>query len=348
MLTKIDCSDDPYDVTPVTAAILDRVALARSRQADSKKPVVVLMGEVHDQPSHRLLMQGFLEAARSGGLRPAFHMEHEHQLLSRIARIDAGVDLKGWQAEALSKADTDGRVLLQAVMAYRPLGYSPLTGQNLMAYCLENAIPVAFTDAAKSGRSQGADRTLDVSDRQTAAQIASYHSPQFNQAAAPQDLPTLLVEEPDGIAVRNRMMRDLSAARLESAGSDLLVHHCGREHLLGDTRSGFAYKDSLAVQFAAQGYTVISVFPQSSSAFDRVPDDAIAADAADVVLVEGLSALPYPVSPSDETNELLQFSQQSDGLIGLYETSPDAKRQTRGAVRGAIEALVRGIPKPKL
>ena len=347
MLTKVDCSNDPYDVTAVTKAILDRVRHVQGEAADASKPVVVLMGEVHDQPSHRLLMQGFLAAAKADGFEPSLHLEHEHQLLGRIARIDAGIELKSWQADALSLAERDGKILLQATMAYRPLSYSPIIGHNLMAYCLENAVPVAFTDAAKSGRASDSERILDQSDRETARQIAAYYSARFNHAASSVPETPVSVEAPDGIAIRNRMMVDLSGRHLGLSRSTLLVHHCGREHLLGDTRSGFDYRDSLAAQFAAQGYQVVSVFPESSDAFDRVPAEALGAGKADVVLVEELSARSYPVTIATEQDELLRFSQHSDGLIDVYEMDPEPKRALRGGVRTALERLVKSLPKPK-
>lgn len=347
VLTKIDCSDDPYDVTAVTRAILARVHHLQGNEADPSKPVVVLMGEVHDQPSHRLLMQGFLAAAKADGLDPSFHMEHEHRLLSRIARIDAGVELKGWQAEALTTAERDGKILLQATMAYRPLSYNPVIGHNLMAFCLENAVPVAFTDAAKSGKARDTEKALDQSDRETAQQIAAFYSERFNRAASASSDAPLSVEGPDGIAIRNRMMVDLSGRHLDLSRSNLLVHHCGREHLLGDTRSGFDYADSLAARFAAQGYRVVTVFPDSSDAFERVPKEALCEERTDIVLVEGLSTRSYPVTHGTEQDELLQFCKNSGGLIDVYETDPEPKRALRGGVRMALERLVKSLPKPK-
>ena len=143
----INSAENSYDLRPVATAIMDRIHQAVQANT-SGKPVVVIMGEEHPKPSHRLLQQAILHLSQESGLKPVYHFEYGHHLLEKFLRQRAGFIPE--EIDRLKSKDANGHLLLRAFKAYHdPMRYSPCASDNLFGFCLNRGISVSFTDAAR-------------------------------------------------------------------------------------------------------------------------------------------------------------------------------------------------------
>lgn len=236
----------------------------------SGKPVVVIMGEEHPKPAHRLLQQAILHLSQESGLKPVYHFEHEHNLLERVLRTKANFELSNQQLSELKLKDVSGHLLLRAIKTHEPMQYSPRAADNIFGFCIDNGISVSFTDAAKKTIYIDSDeRFLNLRDRATQNFAAG-----FLERSLSEDEEISVASSPEGMAIRNNMMCQNSLKSAADTKLDIIIHHCGTHHAVGDARYGFSYEDSLAKRFRDKGCPVLVVYPDTNNMSENIPAEA--------------------------------------------------------------------------
>lgn len=329
--STISCDQTPHDLRFVARRVVDGALAVRD---PSKRPILV-MGELHDYPSHRLLMQAVLKDCSERGLKTALHFEYDHNFLTRIAQTRVGLPFHDEGAFALAKLDPQGDLLVKAALCYNPFRYSSRTAQNLLAFCHDKKISAVFTDAAKTKFIEaGRSRFLDPKDPETKVLIGRFSGSEDSQ---------IDIESSQGIELRNMMMVQKTYEALERHKADIVVHHCGREHVFGDVRYGFSYASSLSAQFKDRGFHVTSVFPDHRFASDNIPEEALRDSDLSGILVQGL---PDVLNQQREADELESFRRASQGYLEVYNPEDLISRgKWRTKVRQGLESALKRIPK---
>lgn len=319
-IEQILCEDNPLDLRPAAVAVVQKLKHLRAQPTNDKPPVII-MGEAHNKPTHRLLQQAVMALCTDEGLSVAYHFEQEHSLLPQLLKSRLNMNLSPRDIAALSVADSSGRMLLKTAMLFRPVRFATYSAENVFAFAMDNNIAVAFTDAAKC-RDDGAGRvaTLNLRDPLTAQFTAAKRGQPVTSDAV------ISVETPEGMDIRNQMMVAKSVAHAQQVKPDIIVHHCGFQHAVGDARFGFSYAGSLAKQFQGMGHDTVVVCPAAASGDEHIPPDAAEGRGA-ICVVNGLAANEFTQNDLSEKAFLREIMYQSGGLIAPYEID-DATRKT--------------------
>lgn len=304
----VDCSKAPYDLRPATEEITQQIFDLKNPKDGKNKPVIVIMGEVHTNPLHRLLQQGVLARCSEAGLSVAYHMEREHNLLGHIARTRRGIQASPQLDGTLAHHDKDGQILAKIALKYAPVRYATAAAENILGFCLGNGIATAFTDVAKR-YSNERDQVFDWRDPET--QLTTPHNGTIN------------VESPHGMTLRNRFMAQKTADLVVQRQPDVVVHHCGREHVLGDSPSGFSFAESLFAKFLAQGFLTIAVFPSTKTDQEKIPPEGL--EETTPIIVSGLADCRFGNNDPNELSCIQQCAQASGTLIDTYAGSAQIK-----------------------
>jgi hypothetical protein len=309
----VDCSEDPYDLRPATEEITQQIFDLTNQGNGRSKPVIVIMGEIHTNPLHRLLQQAVMANClkENQNLSVAYHMEHEHNLLGHIARTREGINFLPQLDSTLKHHDKNGQMLVQAVLKHEPIRYATKSAESVLGFCLDRGISVAFTDIAKRYYDERR-QVFDWRDPETQLILTMPHGEALN------------VESPQGMALRNHFMAQKTTDIIVQRKPDVVVHHCGREHVLGDTPSGFSFADSLLAKFLAKGFPTIAVFPETKADHTRIPPEAFENTALKIT-VSGLANLSFGKNDPQEMACLHQCRQASRDMGDNYADSSQVK-----------------------
>lgn len=318
----VDCSKAPYDLRPATEEITRQIFDLKNPKDGKNKPVIVIMGEVHTNPLHRLLQQGVLARCSEAGLSVAYHMEREHNLLGHIARTRRGIQASPQLDGTLAYHDKDGQVLAKIALKYAPVRYATAAAENILGFCLDNGIATAFTDVAKRYSNERA-QVFDWRDPETKLIIP--HGETIN------------VESPQGMALRNRFMAQKTAGLIVQRQSDVVVHHCGREHVLGDSLSGFSFAESLFAKFLAQGFLTIAVFPSTKTDQEKIPPEGLGERT--LIIVSGLADCSFGKNDPNELACIQQCAQASGTLIHTYANSAQIRTWMHSSSRSLFPLI---------
>ncbi|PZQ47085.1 MAG: hypothetical protein DI551_03960 [Micavibrio aeruginosavorus] len=207
----------------------------RLRYVPSDDTLIVPVGEHHDQPSHKIVIQGVAAELVKRGIRPAVGMEFDHGGIShdavmqswerQISSVEEWNDMRP-TPERIQKAvaDTD---YLNARQGFR----------QLIAYMYSESIVFDFNDL------DGVDK-IDVNENMNKGyeeQAAKYRNVKSFSLAQQ-------TRSPDGLFLRNvamaqRIDSNANSYRrdLEDGGGPVRVYlqHTGNAHLLGNDESPF-------------------------------------------------------------------------------------------------------------
>lgn len=245
-----DCQNG-RDMRNTARQLLDRVETVVAGNATGK-PVVLLMGEIHNQPSHVIFQQLVMREARARGLSFTVAMEEPHNALGDYIKDNLCLKVPDALIDDPSLCDPAGDMSLLASLASSMPDHAPRTHRNMWAYCLHGGLKTVFADAAHDGAH------VDMSDTMTAkyAQSLGIDTQKKHHALSP-----------DMMLLRNTMMVDFSLAHAGRAKENFVFMLSGAYHVAGSKAVPFLYPDasyetSLHTLLARKGVMVIPVLPR--------------------------------------------------------------------------------------
>lgn len=216
------------------------------------KPVALLIGEIHDQPSHVIFQQLVMREAQARGLSFTVSMEKPHNTLSDYVKDSLRLKVPDKLTNDPSSCDPAGDMALLASLASDMPDHVPHTHRNKWAYCLHYRLKTVFVDAAHDGTH------VDMSDVMTAkyAQALGIDTQKKHHALSP-----------DMMLLRNTMMVDFSLAHAGQAKENLIFMLSGVYHVAGSKAASFlypgaSYETSLHALMTRKGVTSIPVLPR--------------------------------------------------------------------------------------
>lgn len=303
--------------TRAVKAILDRRA-ALDREGKADVPLVVITGERHSVPAHRVHHMAVIKALREQE-PTVVSLEAPHNLSAltykHLTEIDPNLEVK----DRLKASDRIGDVSIKSAIVES----DDHTRTTFFRFLSHNEIPVRFTDAAVTDRN-----LIDYEDPSTADSLPA----EFNRAANP------LAYQKEGVEIRNRHMAKAAASHAREHGARILFHICGGAHIAGDKTLKFPGSESLSAYFKAQSLPVLAMpIAFKDWEIDELPEDS-GLDASEVHIATGvperearepspveiLGNGPYPEfitqdEEADYLNGLLRRTGFRDYQLGLFE-----------------------------
>lgn len=252
------------DMRDAARRVVDHVETAVESNVTGK-PVVVLMGEIHNQPSHVFFQQLVLREAQDRSLDFTVSMENAHNILGDYIKSDLRMDAPKDVIDNPSSYDTAGDMVLLASLASLMPNHAPRTHRNLLAFCLRNNLKTIFSDAVTDGK------YVDMGDVVTAryARAAGVDMQKKHNALSP-----------DMMLLRNRMMIDFSLAHAGHVRKDLIILLSGAYHVAGSKgvpslHLKASYETSLHALMSQKGITAIPVLPRMPLFTTGLPEASI-------------------------------------------------------------------------
>lgn len=308
--STISCANAPHNLhiaASYIAAKVDAQAVSGTKY--------FLMGEEHNRSTHRLLQQAVMQLLLSGGSKLAYHVEHDHSTLARLLKTRALYKYNDGQIETICANDRYGALAIRAALSFERFGYTPKTFENVFGFCLAEKVKTHFIDAAKYVLDAGENKKyLNHREPETQAAVTAYYGHEL------QPNTIIPVESAEGMAIRNKFMTHKSQVHTKRDEPDVVVVHCGYQHLLGSTSSGFDYADSLAAAFRKQGIEPLIVIPSFKENIRDIPQAAIVAQ-HDVTVVEGLFDIGLPPIEAVEIEIIEGVVRQSEGAVTRHDVT---------------------------
>lgn len=305
----INCSANPLDLRPAVditlKAIDDRLATL-----PEGTPLVVLVGENHDTPAHRVYQQLLASRLLARETDFAVAMEWPHNQLAVVAKEEMGIPVSKGLYYEISALDTDGRGVLSAFMGFGTSIYAPLSKHQVIGFCCHNVIKTIFNDAADiNGRT-----ALDLRDPFTAA------------------VGRISTAGPDGMAIRNRVMARRGVDYVCRQGLPIIIQPVGLAHVFGWHDQKVFYEDSLCAAYRKAGAEVLPVFitrPAHSYGLNRLPEEAYPALAGSV-LIDGMAENGYNFFSlsrlwGGEKRFIKKLQVESGGGLEFYDVEANKK-----------------------
>lgn len=306
----VSCAADPCDLRPAVTAIMDRIDQA-ARSLRGKQPIVVIIGETHSMPAHRMLQAQLLERLAKGPHKIAAGFELPHNTLGAVANERFHGYLTGAEKAALGRKDADGQ---RALMSYLAFGgqksLAPASFLTLLHFCYQNSIKTRFTDAARAGG------VLDSDDPVT-GRIIAYNTPEILQLVPWYKIRTISQK---GIDLRNQTMAHLAMTYAQRQGADVFIQHAGVEHLFGHSILGGKYENSLTAQFNKAGAHVISVlFAGAGYRIDQIPYEAQINAMKRTLIITDVNNQVFTEETPGENAFLEKISRHSGSQIKIFD-----------------------------
>lgn len=310
----VSCAANPLDFRPA----LD-VLEAEIKRRSGKRPLVVLMGELHDRPMHKALRQGLLARLLNGASAGAVAcgLELEHNLVEKalsdnfIGKIPA--DLR----ERASGPDPDGRKLIQIFHELCLPQEAPASYKNLLAFCYHHNVSVRANDVAKTFSDSQCH--IDMRDPMTRNVLRRNAESKFHAWLT--RISGISVVSPNGIARRNTVIAEQALKDLRQKGVPVYIQDCGLSHLLGKVQDDKHYKDSLSAYFARANVDVMPVLVTAQGwGVQNVPQESHRMLAENGLIIKGLSEQYFFSlhNREDEVQFLHEVNKESGGELKVY------------------------------
>ncbi|PJB73495.1 MAG: hypothetical protein CO093_00625 [Alphaproteobacteria bacterium CG_4_9_14_3_um_filter_47_13] len=286
----LNCTAHPHDLRPsvdiTLKAIDDRLA-----ELPEDKVLVVLIGEIHSFPAHRVYQQLLASRLLARGENFAMAMELPHNSWSitteRIMNVkDSNKRLPPDLYYNCGQYDTDGHGALSAFLAWESTSLSPVSKENLIAFCYHNNIKTVFNDAAFI------NGALDLRDSFTMEAITDYDC----------DVKDIGKDCEKSVAIRNLVMAKHGLDYASKKGVRVLLQSAGLFHIFGlmTANSDYmveenSYKDSLCPAYRRAGAEVLPVFttlPSHKCGINRIPEESYP-ELQKSVILEGINERSY-------------------------------------------------------
>lgn len=247
----ISCADDPYDLRPAVKGVLDSIDKARANLRPDQ-PLVVLMGEYHPWPTHRVLQYMLVEQLHNAGKKIACGFEISHNILFNVLTKHLRCPAPPEIAKFICDADRNGDKALLSFLAIHYGLSSPVCCATLMKLCRRLSIASRFNDLAII--QNDGELFLDNADPFTWNTIISHPEYQHFKKSKKIDAKGL-----EGVKIRNTAIVNLAAEHLQYAEPEIYLQFIGNNHVAGNN-ANFHYLDSLTIRFSKAGIPVLPVF----------------------------------------------------------------------------------------
>lgn len=310
----VSCADAPSDIRPALDALTAEIA---RRSAQGR--LVVLMGEDHTVPTHKILRQGLMARLLKAATPFAYGMERAHDMLAYLVEKKFSQSVPNDLREQFTAADHNGHRLARTFRAALTPEHTPLTGKNLLAFCLESGISIRANDAAK----------INIDHKW------------YLDLPPGQNIP---VESREGVALRNRMIVERALMHMKESAAQAYVQDCGMGHLLGhqSDKGIWPYAESLSAMFAQAGVDVLPVYTADFCYMpDKLPAEGAAMLASKGLVIDELNTRRFLTgmsAPYMEMQLMAEISAHSGGEIKIF---PEA---TREEIEQEKEQIKREIP----
>lgn len=222
------------------------------------KPTVVLFGELHNTAAHHLLQASAVNHItscrnrRDSGL--IFACERMYDSLQNMANLHLLRVPKRlyWQLNAF---DPDGKAALTALCSDLPDHPERPGKRHLFKTLLNGNIPTLFSDAARAKPRNMQKQIINPEDPMM--HMAWTACANENRLSRP-DTGVYAITEPDGLTLRNWMMRERAMTYAFENGASVIFQNCGRGHVFGESGIG-EYQNSLAALYNKAGCHVLPV-----------------------------------------------------------------------------------------
>lgn len=242
------------DARPKLAQVMSAIR-AQIAEATPDKPLVVLMGELHDLPTDVMLQQMIIEEfkklpeAKGKAFAVGIEMPHNY-LYQQLLKVTKG-DLPVGIGPYLEHIDVDGQRTLR-IMAATTLQYlSPLAHNNFYSWLITNNISTGFNDAARTADQQ----YIDASQETTASYVpASMRRTRIE------------LESAKGALIRNTMIVGNAKYHIGKTKAAVYFQSAGLRHVFGSTTMGVSYDISLDAMFKKEGFKTLPISLSADSA----------------------------------------------------------------------------------
>ena len=271
-----------HDMRPHADKIVVRTIERLSEARAAGKPLILIIGENHTIPAHRVIQMLVLKKLKELGHVVSFGMEQPHDTVlkefSGYSVVPTPERLGALKNE-IAQTDHNGQISLKTFMAQTSCLVSDTSYKTLMKFALTQKLSTSFNDAANCTKKVTNELVLDSRDPITAL-IMRKHGV----------LDALSISA-TGIRVRNAVIVAEALEHMKQTGAEIYVQNCGTGHLAGFKDEGFSFQDSLIAQFKKAG-AVVSAMPLRSPGFGRhlMPADYSADDSE---IFWGLNPLAY-------------------------------------------------------
>lgn len=187
-------------------------------------------------------------------------MEYDHTTLPKFLKSRAGLEIPSNKESDLRDADEMGHLQIQAAVLYDNFRYAAHSLENIMIYCMDRNIRVTFADTSKKIlHLESSEKFLNLRDPATRQAAELY----LQKAIDPED--NISAEGPVGMAIRNKFMTSKIDGIMQKRKPEIVVVHCGHQHIWGNINFRFSFQDSLAHNLSLLGHSIFSIIPKMNS-----------------------------------------------------------------------------------
>lgn len=308
---KIFCTRNPFDLRPAVDGIL--AAIERRRQTTDGKPLVVLMGENHNLPSHHMLQLMVIKKLCQDDQSLAYGIELPHNWLGTMLAAKTARKISRDVITNLEKMDSNGRRILTMVLAFTRGINSPVSHFTSQNFIRQKGLSVCFNDAAETGYKnfEPLPPGLDPEDPHLRNILERYSWENIGQNVDPRT--------PEGVSLRNIVLMENICTHAKNAKAKVYIQQCGMNHLFG--RLGASnYEDSLGAKFMKAGIPFLSVFINTlGNEFDKyeLPPEIV----KNSIVIGDLPGDSYQLKPFDfKWDKLGDFDLENVGRLTAEAT----------------------------
>lgn len=295
-LTSIPANSfpEPPDLRPYVDMIVNK-ALDRIQQADfdANKPLMLLVGEHHDNTYHAIIKMMVLDRLQKEGVSIAFGLEMSHDSVYKTFadafedKMDRTLVIPRDEALRRFNKDKDGQKSLATCVTDFNFASADQANKTLMRYTLTKGISSQFNDASKTsdielvagprGMMKRRVGKLDLDDPVTREAVKQEKS--LHNAPEPASI--------KGMTARNRVLTAKLIEHSQRERPQIYVQSLGMTHVAGGpTPEGLHdYKYSMAAMLKDQGYEILAV-PMFGQHIDKtgLPPEALTSLSAEEVI----------------------------------------------------------------
>lgn len=295
------------DLAPAYHLVRDAVQREIDAMA-ADETLVVLMGETHTMPAHRMIHAALLsyladrrDRAPAGPAR-RFVVCHEmpYNFLDEAVRRIYRIDTPAAFHDRLHEDDGEGRGGLRAAL--------PLVSRSqalLFRLCLKRRILSCFNDVAY--RSNVWIHFSDPVASRLAQEKYGVYLALEGLSLTPE-----IDGDSRGFAVRNAAMAERALACARRHRARIIVQRCGANHIYGNEMKAMAYRDSLCAHFNRAGCRVIGVFFGFMQGRGRLEPGVGDANPRHMFLEN------YPLNGGNPPHAVMVEQEEMEGLIAAY------------------------------
>ncbi len=255
-----------HDMRPYADAIVKQALKNLKEKPDDGKPLVLLIGEAHSAPAHKIIQMLVLKQLKEKGINIAFGIEGEHNMLPQRFSEITNRTISEEEADYIKFRDPDGILTLKTDIGFRHYSEADLSRKILNRFALTHKISTRFNDAAKN--QEGDLNDQDSLNRQIIQDILPHKTENVI-------IPT---NKAEGIHVRNHIMVQNALKHAKDTQAQIYIQHCGAFHLMGCQIKGYEdipYQQSLSPLFQKEGCSVFNVPLANWSFYQKIiPSDA--------------------------------------------------------------------------